>query len=77
MYSNGEIVEGHSYGEIMTIANKLSLATPDRIEGFMTSAETFVLPGEAAVIAVKSGQLPSVLGRLTPEMLWEPVEAGY
>ena len=69
MFSNGEVVEGQSYSAITQIANKLSF-NGDKIHGFVTSAGDFVLPGEAAVIAVKAGQLTSVIGVLTPEMLW-------
>lgn len=74
MFSNGEIVEGHDYGHIMSISQKLSIAG-DRIFGFVTSAGDFVLPGEAAVIAIKADQLQSVVGLLKPEDLW-PEYAG-
>lgn len=69
MYSNGEVIEGRDYGYITSLANRLSLSG-EKIEGFVTSSGDFVLPGEAAHIAVKSGQVQSVIGELTPEDLW-------
>lgn len=73
MYANGEILEGHNYVNIFSLARKLGM-NGEYIEGFMTSSDEFVLPGKAAAIAVESGQLPSVLGKLTPEQLWPRVE---
>jgi len=73
MFSNGEVFEGQSYSAISTIASKLSF-NGDKIYGFITSAGDFVLPGEAAVIALKAGQLKSVIGVLTPEMLWPQLD---
>lgn len=70
MYSNGEVMEGHDYGDISSLAKKLSLSSPDNIEGFITSSGEFVLPIEAATIAVNANQVPEVLDRLTPEHLW-------
>ncbi len=69
MYSNGQVIEGHDYGKIAITANKLSL-TGDKIYGFVTSAGDFVLPGEAAMIALNANQLTQVMGILKPEDLW-------
>lgn len=69
MFSNGEVLEGHDYGAIATIANKLSLSG-EKIYGYVTSSGDFVLPDEAAAIAVKSGQLLELVKNLTPEDLW-------
>lgn len=69
MYSNGDVLEGRDYSTIVHLGHRLGY-TGDRINGFVTSSGKFVLPGEAAVIAVESGQVDSVLGVLTPEKLW-------
>lgn len=69
MYSDGVVLEGHSYGDIAYLASKLSMGG-DRIEGFVTSSDEFVLPTEAAIIAVNSGQVKEVAEKLTPEDLW-------
>jgi hypothetical protein len=76
MFENGETVEGHDYGHISSLAQKLGIRG-ERVLGFMTSSGEFVLPGEAAVIAVESGQLKSVLGPLTPDMLWKTAEIEF
>lgn len=69
MFSNGEIVEGHTYGAIVTVANKLSFSG-ERIYGFITSSGDFVLPVDAAKIALKAKQVSSVSGELKPEDIW-------
>lgn len=74
MYSNGEIVEGHDYGHITSIATKLSLMG-DRLFGFVTSSGEFVYPTHAADIAFEAGQTSEHLEELTPEDLW-PEYAG-
>ncbi len=76
MFENGEVVEGHDYGSISSLAQRLSLKG-EKVHGFLTSSGEFVLPGEAAVIAIESGQLKSVLGPLTPDMLWETTEIEF
>jgi hypothetical protein len=74
MFSNGEVVEGRSYSEISTMAGKLGF-NGERIYGFVTSSDEFVLPKDAAKIAKKAGQIKTVLGGvLTPEMLWPVFE---
>lgn len=69
MFSNGEVVEGHNYGNIVSTAGKLSMQG-EKIYGFVTSYGDFVLPYEAAVIALKAGQISSVTDELKPEDLW-------
>ena len=69
MFSNGEIIEGHDYGAIATIASKLSF-TGDKILGFVTGGGDFVLPDEAAVIAFSEKQIPTEVEELKPEDLW-------
>lgn len=69
MFSNGEILEGHNYGNIMSLAHKLSF-TGDTIHGFMTSDDDFVLPKKAAKIAFKEHQISTEVEELTPEDLW-------
>lgn len=69
MFSNGEVVEGHEYGSIVSMANKLSIQG-DRIYGFTTGTGEFVLPNEAAEIAVKAKQIEKVDDVLKPEDLW-------
>ena len=73
MYSNGDILEGRDYSTITHLGHRLGYSG-ERINGFVTSSGKFVLPGEAAVIAVKAGQVESVLGELTPEKLWPITE---
>lgn len=69
MFQNGETVEGHDYGAIATLANKLSFSG-EKINGFVTSTGEFVLPEEAATIALKAKQIAGKVDRLTPDMLW-------
>lgn len=69
MFSNGEVVEGHNYGNIMSTAHKLSFQG-DHIYGFTTSFGEFILPSEAAVIAFAAGQIPEETDDLKPEDLW-------
>lgn len=69
MFDNGETVEGHDYGSISTLANKLSFRG-ERVHGFLTSTGAFVLPDEAAVIALSTGQIKEAVDTLTPDMLW-------
>lgn len=69
MFSNGEILEGHNYGDISNIANKIGFSG-DKIYGFTTGAGDFVLPVEAAKIALDAGQIKSDFGSLMPEDLW-------
>ncbi len=69
MFANGEVVEGHDYGAVMTISNKLSLHG-DSIRGFVSSSGDFFLPKEAAEIAFKAGQIKELLHELTPDDLW-------
>lgn len=69
MFSNGEVIEGHNYGNIMSVANKLSL-NGEKIYGFVTSYGEFVLPDEASKIALKAKQISSPNDNLKPEDLW-------
>lgn len=69
MFSNGEILEGRDYGYIGRIARKLGFSG-ERIEGFLTSSGEFVLPHEAAAIAMNSGQVKEEIITLTPDHLW-------
>lgn len=69
MFQNGEIVEGHSYSEISTLASKLSFSG-EKIYGFVTSSGEFVLPEEAVSIALESKQISAEVDKLTPDMLW-------
>jgi hypothetical protein len=56
MFSNGEVVEGKSYHSITSLAQKIGISG-ERIHGFLDSSGEFVLPHDAAVIAMESGQL--------------------
>lgn len=69
MFSNGEVVEGHTYSAISTMATKLGF-TGDKIYGFMTSADVFVDPEFAAFVALEAGQIKEEKDRLEPEDLW-------
>lgn len=69
MFQNGEIVEGQDYGRIATLANRLSFSG-DKVHGFMTSTGEFVLPEEAATIALNAKQISGTVDQLTPDMLW-------
>lgn len=69
MFQNGEVVEGHDYGRISSLAGKLGL-TGDRVNGFVTSSGIFVLPDEAVEIALKSKQITEAVDELTPDMIW-------
>lgn len=69
MYQNGEVVEGQDYGRITTLANRLSFSG-DKVHGFMTSTGEFVLPTEAATIALNAKQIAGKVDQLTPDMLW-------
>lgn len=73
MFSNGEIIEGHDYGHISCLADKLSLSG-DRVHGFVTSSGSFVLPDEASKIALTASQISKKVDELTPDMLWSYVE---
>ena len=68
MFQNGEIVEGHNYREITTLANKLSLSG-DKIYGFVTSSGIFVLPNEAVETALEVKQIGERADRPTPYMI--------
>jgi len=70
MFSNGEILEGHDYGNISNLAHKFSYPMDQRIYGFVTSTDEFVLPKEAMEIAVQAGQTTPLTELLTPEQLW-------
>lgn len=69
MFDNGEVLEGHDYGHISTLASKLSFRG-DRVHGFLTSTGEFVLPEDAARIAIESKQIAGEVSALTPDMLW-------
>lgn len=69
MFSNGEIVEGRDYSSILRLAQKLGVARGEKIEGFLTSGDEFVLPSEATTIAKNAGQVEDN-DTLTPEHLW-------
>lgn len=69
MFVDGETVEGHSYSQITAMANKLGFSG-ERINGFVTSSGEFVLPSEAANIALVAGQIPTPVVELTPEDIW-------
>lgn len=69
MFDNGEVVEGQDYSRITTLAHKLSFKG-DKVHGFMTSTGEFVLPDEAAKIALEAKQITAEVDQLTPDMLW-------
>lgn len=73
MYANGEVLEGRNYGEIASLGSKLGLCG-EKILGFLTNSEQFVLPEEAAEIAIESKQISSVEDTLSPEDLWPESE---
>lgn len=68
MFSNGEVVEGHTYSNALSMANKLGLSG-DKIHGFVTSSGKFVLPSDATEIAKEAGQT-STNEPLQPEDIW-------
>lgn len=68
MFQNGEVVEGHDYGQISALGHKLSF-TGEKIHGFLTSSGTFVLPHEAVEIAFEAGQIAERVDALTPDMI--------
>ncbi len=72
MFQNGEIIEGHDYGHISTLAHKLSF-TGEKIYGFVTNTGAFLLPNEAAVVALATKQITEQVDALTPEILWPNV----
>lgn len=69
MYSNGEVLEGRDYHSITILAQKIGFPK-ERIYGFINSSGDFVLPQEAAIIAVNAGQINRHLKDLTPDDLW-------
>lgn len=69
MFSDGEILEGYDYGKINSLSNRLGVQG-DKVYGFVTSSDDFVLPDEAAKIAVEAGQLDKKVDNLRPEDLW-------
>ncbi len=69
MFSNGDIVEGFSYQAAHTLARKLGLSG-EYINGFLSSSGEFILPKEAAVVALQSGQIKTQVDELTPFDLW-------
>lgn len=66
MFSNGEIFEGQTYSSVVAIAHKLSF-TGEYIRGFVTSSGNFVLPEDAAKIALEAGQIKEEKDVLEPE----------
>ncbi len=75
MFSNGEIIEGRSYSDILALAKRVGM-TGERIHGFINSYGDFLLPSEAANVAHISGQITSRVDELSPEDLW-PVLQRY
>lgn len=73
MYSNGEVLDGRSYGEIHSLGSKLGLCG-EKVLGFLTNSEQFVSPDEAAEIAVQSKQVDTLNDTLSPEDLWPEKE---
>lgn len=70
MYSNGEVLEGRDYGHINYLGHKLSLPDTERIQGFVTNTGEFVLPDQAAIIAVEAHQIKEAPAVLNPDNLW-------
>lgn len=66
LFMDGETVEGHSYSQIIGMANKLGFKG-EHFNGFITSAGEFVWPTEAADIALVAGQIKAPVDELTPE----------
>lgn len=69
MFKNGDIIEGHNYSQISSLASRLGFSG-DKIRGFLTSTGEFVLPDEALTIALESHQVSNITETLTPEDLW-------
>ncbi len=69
LFPNGETVEGHSYSNISSMAHKLGFSG-EFLTGFTTSAGDFVLPTDAAEIALLAGQISTPVDELAPEDLW-------
>lgn len=72
MFSNGEVVEGTEYHKILSLSHKIGYHG-EHINGFTNSSGEFVLPQDAAVIAVASGQVKTPLDVLFPDDLWPPL----
>ena len=73
MYANGEVLGGRNYGEIASLGSRLGLYGEKSL-GFLTNSDRFVLPEEAAEIAIESKQINSVEDTLSPEDLWPESE---
>lgn len=73
MYSNGEVLEGRDYHSITILAQKIGFPK-EHIYGFMSSSGEFMLPQDAAMVAVNSGQINRQLKELTPDDLWPVVQ---
>lgn len=69
MFSNGEIVEGTEYHAVRTLVHKIGLSG-EHINGFVTSYGDFVLPEDAAMVALKSGQIKIPVSELSSDDLW-------
>lgn len=69
IYATGDLVEGYDYCKISYIAKNIGLNC-DKIDGFVTSYGDFVLPDDAAKIALESGQIKEPTKTLNPEDLW-------
>lgn len=72
MFSNGEIVEGTEYHAVLSLSKKIGIAG-EHINGFTDSSGEFVLPQDAAVIALEAGQIKSPVTHLSPDDLWPPL----
>jgi hypothetical protein len=72
MFSNGEVVEGTEYQAINNLARRIGFSG-ERIDGFVNSSGEFVLPQDAAEIALKSGQIKAPIKELVPDDLWPPL----
>lgn len=69
MYSNGGVLGGWNYQAIRQLAGMVG-HSGDYINGFLTNSDEFVLPKDAAAIALNSGQIKKPLDELSPDDLW-------
>lgn len=67
LYERGGILEGHSYGDIESLARRMGI-TSGHIYGYTDSSDNFIDRNQALEIAKTAGQLPEDFkGPMSPE----------
>jgi hypothetical protein len=69
MFANGEIISGRNYESVRSLARKIGISG-DYIYGFLTSSEEFILPHDAARVAMQAGQIRKPVDDLSPDDVW-------